>query len=266
MLFDVKDLLRRNDVTALLPHVTHDVADILQEFLQDRHDWPGFARIDKPSQLAAIIDHTLLKPTASVDDVRVLCEQAVANRFKSVCVNPTYVMQCAYALDGSGIEVCTVVGFPLGATTTIAKAVETTRAIADGATEIDMVVNQGDVLGGHWDDVIDDVRAVCDASGGALVKVIIETCNLNMNAKVGACVAAALGGADFVKTSTGFAASGATAEDISLMRLVVGAGLGVKASGGIRSTDDALTMVAAGANRIGASASIAIVEGFKAIN
>ncbi len=235
------------------------ILQMAREWTASRKPWAGPLAVDSPADLAGLIDHTLLKPVATPSDIDRLCAEAAAHRFKSVCVNPCNVGRAAAALKGHGVLVCTVVGFPLGATTHSAKAFETSEAVASGATEIDMVINQGAVLAGDWDMVRRDIDAVVRAASGNTVKVIIETCNLNDEAKIGACLASCLSGASFVKTSTGFGSGGATEQDISLMRAVVGSGLSVKASGGIRTTADAVKMVAAGANRIGASASVAII-------
>ena len=210
--------------------------------------------------MAAMIDHTLLKPDASEAQIAKLCAEARENGFASVCVNPGYVAQCAEALSGCAVKVCTVIGFPLGATTSAAKAFEADDAVKNGAGEVDMVVNVGKIKSGAWDYVEADIRAVVDAvKGRALVKVIIETCLLTDEEKVRVCQAAKAAGADFVKTSTGFSTGGAKVEDIALMRSTVGPDMGVKASGGIHNTQEALAMIEAGATRIGASSGIAIV-------
>lgn len=220
----------------------------------------GTSHVD--SALAAMIDHTLLKPEATEANIRKLCDEARQYHFASVCINPTNVALCSGILKGSGVKVCTVIGFPLGATTPTSKGVETRDAIANGAEEVDMVINVGALKSGNYDLVKRDVQAVVDAAAGkAVVKVIIETALLSDEEKVKACLIAKYAGADFVKTSTGFGPGGATAGDIELMRHTVGQSMGVKASGGIRDTDTARKMVAAGASRIGASASVAIVKG-----
>lgn len=208
-----------------------------------------------------LIDHTLLKPTATADQVRQLCAEAAEHRFAAVCVNPVWVARCAELLAGSGVQVCTVVGFPLGADLPAAKAFEAERCIALGAREIDMVINLGALKDQQYDVVRDDIAAVVAVAhaAGALVKVIIETAYLTEAEKVAACVIAQEAGADFVKTSTGFGPAGATAADVALMRRVVGPTMGVKAAGGIRSAADFRAMVAAGANRIGASAGVKIM-------
>ncbi|MBP1646835.1 MAG: deoxyribose-phosphate aldolase [Bacteroidetes bacterium] len=212
--------------------------------------------------LAGMIDHTLLKPEATPADVKTVCEEALRFRFASVCVNPCYVPQCVAALRDSGVAVCTVVGFPLGAATTPVKTFETEQALKAGAREIDMVINIGLLKSGDDRAVEADIRAVCDAAhrGEALCKVIIETALLTDDEKIRACLLAKNAGADFVKTSTGFSKAGATAADVGLMRRTVGEEIGVKAAGGIRTRQDALAMVTAGATRIGASASVALVH------
>ncbi|MFQ3579368.1 MAG: deoxyribose-phosphate aldolase [Bacteroidales bacterium] len=212
-------------------------------------------------EIAPLIDHTLLKANATQEEIVKLCEEAKKYGFASVCVNPAYVNLCKQLLGNSQVKVCTVIGFPLGATTPTVKAIETKESIANGADEIDMVINIGALKSGNYQLVFDDIKSVRDASKGKILKVIIETAYLTKEEKIKACELAKEAGADFVKTSTGFGPSGATAEDIALMRSVVGPKLGVKASGGIRSLGDALKMVQAGATRIGASASVAIVKG-----
>ncbi|HLN64088.1 MAG TPA: deoxyribose-phosphate aldolase [Symbiobacteriaceae bacterium] len=215
--------------------------------------------------MARMIDHTLLKPEATADQVRKLCAEAREYNFMSVCVNPTWVALSAEELKGSPVKVCTVIGFPLGATTTEVKAFETAETIRQGATEVDMVINVGALKSGQYDKVLADIKAVVDAARGkALTKVIIETCLLTDEEKVKACELSKQAGADFVKTSTGFSTGGATAQDIALMRRTVGPDMGVKASGGIRDYDTAKAMADAGATRIGASASINIAKRVKA--
>jgi len=214
------------------------------------HDW------------AALIDHTLLKPEASEADIRKLCEEAAQFGFASVCVNPSWVKRAAQFLKGSGVPVCTVSGFPLGATLPDVKAYEARRAIFNGAREVDMVINIGALKSGDDCLVEDDIRAVTDAAheNHILCKVIIETALLTDDEKVRACLAAKNAGADFVKTSTGFAKGGATAHDVSLMRHTVGSALGVKASGGVKGIEDARAMFEAGATRIGASVGVKIAQ------
>lgn len=214
------------------------------------------------SKMAKYIDHTLLKPEAHHSAYDKLCNEAIQYGFKSVCVNSSWVAYVAKKLQRTGVLVCAVVGFPLGAMDSRAKAFETRRAIEDGAKEIDMVMNVGALKSGDLKIVEEDIRAVRRATRGTTVlKVIIETCLLSDDEKVLACEFAKKAGADFVKTSTGFSSGGATVEDVALMRRVVGPKIGVKASGGIRDFAKASAMIAAGANRIGAGASVAIVTG-----
>jgi deoxyribose-phosphate aldolase len=212
--------------------------------------------------IARMIDHTLLKPEATTSEIEELCRQARQYGFASVCVNAYWVPKAAALLKGSSVKVCTVVGFPLGATTTEAKRAETLSALRCGATEIDMVLNIGALRSGDHQMVRNDIAGVVEVAhaGGALVKVILETALLDDEQKAIACTLAKLAGADFVKTSTGFSKHGATAHDVALMRKVVGETMGVKAAGGIRSLDDLRQMANAGATRIGASASVKIME------
>jgi len=214
------------------------------------HDW------------ASLIDHTLLKPEASEADIRKLCKEAAEFGFASVCVNPAWVKSAAEFLKGSGVPVCTVIGFPLGATLPDVKAYEARRAIFNGAREVDMVINIGALKSGDDCAVEDDIKAVVEAAheNHVLCKVIIETALLTDEEKVRACVASKNAGADFVKTSTGFAKGGATAHDVALMRRTVGSALGVKASGGVKGIDDARAMFEAGATRIGASVGVKIAQ------
>jgi deoxyribose-phosphate aldolase len=211
-------------------------------------------------ELAKYIDHTLLKPDASEEAVLKLCAEARDFGFASVCVNGSFTELVARELKGSGVKTCVVVGFPLGAGTSAAKAFETADAVSRGAEEIDMVISVGRLRSGETAAVREDIRAVVQAAEGALVKVIIETCLLTDEQKELACRLAEEAGAHFVKTSTGFSTGGATVEDVALMRRVVGDRLGVKASGGIRTREDAERMIAAGASRIGASASVTICK------
>ncbi len=221
---------------------------------------------DRPAitaaELARMIDHTLLKPTATEEQVRQLCAEARQYKFATVCVNPTWVALCAELLADSQVDVCTVIGFPLGANLPALKAYEAAQCIAAGAAELDMVINIGALKSGNHELVAADIRGVVDAAHplGARVKVIIETAYLTDEEKVTACTLAKAAQADFVKTSTGFGPAGATAADIALMRHTVGPEMGVKAAGGIRTAADALAMIAAGATRIGASASIQILH------
>ena len=211
---------------------------------------------------AGLIDHTLLKPEATDDDIKKLCEEAARYRFASVCVNPTWVRAAACNLSGTGIPVCTVIGFPLGATLADVKAYEARRAIFDGAREVDMVINIGALKSGDDCLVEHDIRSVVEVAHeyDAICKVIIETALLTDDEKVRACLAAKKAGADFVKTSTGFSKGGATVADIALMRRTVGSELGVKASGGVKGLDDARKLVEAGATRIGASVGVKIAQ------
>ncbi|MFN2280737.1 MAG: deoxyribose-phosphate aldolase [Anaerolineales bacterium] len=212
--------------------------------------------------MASLIDHTLLKPDATADQIAQLCYEARKYKFASVCVNPTHVKLCAELLHGTQVKVCTVIGFPLGASSPEVKAFEAQTAIKDGATEIDMVLNIGALKAGDLTLAAQDIHEVVRVghNAGAIVKVIIETSLLNDEEKITACLLAKEAGADFVKTSTGFSGGGATVEDITLMRRAVGPDMGVKASGGVRDFEDAQSMVKAGATRIGASAGVKIVQ------
>lgn len=214
----------------------------------------------KKAEIAAMIDHTQLKAFATRDQIETLCREAAEYHFASVCVNPCHVALAASLLRDTGVKVCTVIGFPLGANTPETKAFETRDAIAKGAQECDMVINVGALKDGDIDLVEKDIRAVVEAANGTLVKVIIETCYLTDEEKKLACEAAARAGADFVKTSTGFGTGGATPHDVALMRASIPASMKVKASGGVHNYQEALAVVEAGASRIGASAGIAIVR------
>lgn len=210
---------------------------------------------------AKMIDHTLLKPEATKEQVKNLCEEAVQYGFHSVCVNSSFVYYCTELLKDSDVKVCTVIGFPLGAMSTAGKAAEAQAAVADGAEELDMVIHVGMIKSGDWDYVKQDIASVVEAAGDkAVVKVILETCLLTDEEKRKACMICKEAGASFVKTSTGFSNGGATVKDVALMREAVGSDMGVKASGGIRSFQDARAMVEAGADRIGASSGIAIIR------
>lgn len=212
--------------------------------------------------VAALIDHTLLRADATKAEITKLTEEAKKYEFASVCVNPTWVAYCAEQLAGTSVKVCTVIGFPLGATTSAVKAFEAANAIQNGAGEVDMVINIGALKDGDHTLVEQDIKAVVEAAAGqALVKVIIETSLLTDEEKVKASELAVRAGADFVKTSTGFSTGGATPEDVALMRRTVGDQVGVKASGGVRSLEDMTKMVEAGATRIGASSGVKIMEG-----
>lgn len=214
------------------------------------------------NHIAKLIDHTALKPETTRDDILELCKEASTHHFASVCVNPYWVKIASQELKNSDVAVCTVIGFPLGASATETKVYETKQAIDDGATEVDMVINIGAIKSNDFVSVEKDITAVVQtAKGRALVKVILETCLLNNNEIVKSCEAAVRAGVDFVKTSTGFSTGGATVEDVELMRKTVGPDLGVKASGGIRDKETVEKMIAAGATRIGASAGVSIVKG-----
>lgn len=213
-------------------------------------------------KLASMIDHTLLKPDANRDAVSRLCQEAIEYGFASVCVNPVWVSYAAELLAGTSVKVCTVIGFPLGANVSETKAFEARAAVADGATEVDMVINVGALKSGDHDTVLNDIQAVVQVvEGHALVKVILETALLTDEEKTIACRLSKDAGAHFVKTSTGFGPGGATENDVALMRRMVGDAMGVKASGGIRDAETAMRMIAAGATRLGCSASVAIVRG-----
>jgi len=233
----------------------------------DRPEETGFSACDLAPPLARMIDHTALKPETTEAQITVLCDEARRYCFASVCINPCYVALAARLLRGTPIAVCTVIGFPLGATHSSTKAREAEQALQDGATELDMVLNVGMLKSERYDYVEADIRAVVAVArrgGRVITKVILETALLSDEEKVIASVLAQNAGADFVKTSTGFSKGGATAADIALMRRVVGSRMGVKASGGVRSREDAETMVAHGATRLGASASVEIIKGLSA--
>ncbi|WP_273449114.1 deoxyribose-phosphate aldolase [Streptococcus ferus] len=212
-------------------------------------------------ELNQYIDHTLLKADSTQSQIDTILAEAKKYHFASVCLNPTWVSYAADALKDSDVKVCTVIGFPLGANTSAVKAFETKNAVENGADEVDMVINIGRAKDGDFAYVEEDIKAVVEASGDKLVKVIIEACLLTDDEKVKACLAAKAAGADFVKTSTGFSTGGATVEDVRLMRQTVGPDMGVKAAGGARSLADAQAFIEAGASRIGTSAGIAIIEG-----
>jgi len=211
-------------------------------------------------QLAGMIDHSLLKPQSTREELKKLCTEAVTCGFKAVCVNPVHVADASALLMGEKTLVCSVVGFPFGTHTPEAKAAETAEVVRLGAREVDMVMRVGSLKEGRDDEVAEDITAVVRAAAGCPVKVIIETCYLSEEEKVRACLLAVKAGAAFVKTSTGYGSAGATVADIQLMRKTVGEGIGVKAAGGIRSLADAIAMIEAGTNRIGASASVAIIS------
>lgn len=213
-------------------------------------------------QLAKMMDHTLLKADATPERIEAVCREALSIGAASVCVNPVHVRRAAEILKGSGVKVCTVIGFPLGANTPATKAFETKDAVAAGAQEVDMVIAIGALKAGLESDVCEDIKGVVDAAGGVPVKVILETCYLTDEEKIAACRIAARAGASFVKTSTGFGTGGATPADVALMKANIPPHMKVKASGGMRSWQDALLNIEAGADRLGVSASAAILEGF----
>ncbi|MEF2277672.1 deoxyribose-phosphate aldolase [Deinococcus sp. YIM 134068] len=215
-------------------------------------------------KLAPYIDHTLLKATATAADIRLLCAEAREHGFYAVCINPVFVPLAVAELAGSGVKVATVCGFPLGAVLSEQKAVEARLSVEAGADEVDMVIHLGAALGGDWEAVEADVRAVRRAIPGTVLKVIIETCYLNEDQKRGATGAAVRGGADFVKTSTGFGTGGATVEDVRLMAEVIAGRAQIKAAGGVRTPADAEAMIAAGATRLGTSGGVALVAGERA--
>ncbi|KLO21201.1 deoxyribose-phosphate aldolase [Marinitoga sp. 1155] len=217
----------------------------------------------KPQDVARYIDHTILKATTTPEDIKRICKEAKEYEFFSVCVNPVYVPLAKEELKGSDVKVATVIGFPLGANAIDVKAYETDIALNDGADEFDMVINVGMLKSKEYKYVYDEIKAVVEAAQGKTVKVIIETCYLTTEEKIAACVISKEAGAHFVKTSTGFGTGGATVEDVALMKFVVGNKLKVKASGGVRSFEDAEKMIKAGAERIGASSGVKIVSGEK---
>jgi deoxyribose-phosphate aldolase len=225
----------------------------------------GVGKEIKDANVAGMIDHTMLNPDATPDQISQLCDEAKKYSFASVCINPAYVQLCKKLLVGSNVKVCTVIGFPLGSTTTEVKTAETEQVIENGAEEVDMVINVGQLKGGNFDYVENDIRSVVNVAkrNNVLTKVIIEAALLTDKEKVEASLISKKTGADFVKTSTGFSKGGATVGDVALMKYVVGKGVGVKAAGGIRSKEDAEAMIASGADRIGASASVKIVSGEK---
>jgi len=215
-----------------------------------------------PRELAAVIDHTLLRPSATSGEVEKLCSEAAAHGFKTVCVNPVLVSHAVRLLRGTSVGVCSAVGFPFGTHLATTKAHETRESVKGGAVEIDMVIRIGALREGDYQAVLDDIRAVVEAADGRAVKVILETCYLTGKEKVRACILAVEGGASFVKTSTGYGPAGAAVEDVALMRRTVGENFGVKAAGGIRTLADAFRMIQAGADRLGTSGSVAIMEEF----
>jgi deoxyribose-phosphate aldolase len=248
------------DINAIIKQVTEEICS---KYAVDSVPTSGSSKYS-PAGMAKYIDHTYLKPEASLEEIRNICDEAKKYHCASVCVNPSYIQFVASQLEGSGVTPCCVIGFPLGATTPEVKAFEASNAADHGAKEVDMVINIGAIKSNDWMLVKRDIEAVVNAvRGRALVKVIIECCLLTDEEKVKACTVAKLAGAHFVKTSTGFSTGGATVEDVRLMRETVGPDIGVKASGGVRTYDDAVAMLEAGANRMGASATKKIVSGEK---
>jgi len=234
-------------------------AGVLMDAWQARGVFPETFQEPSNTDLAAMIDHTILKPEASISAVNKICKEALEHTFASVCVNPVHVKRCVDIL-GENVPVCTVIGFPLGANLSEIKAAEAVLALEQGAQEVDMVLNVGLMKTANYQEVFEDIKAVRLAAADGLLKVILETCLLSKEEIIIACMLCREAGADYVKTSTGFSSGGATAEDVSLMRFVVGEDLGVKASGGIRNREDAMTMIKAGASRLGASAGVSIVS------
>ena len=235
-----------------------------EELLQ-QHKNSTHKKYNLKEKLSSYIDHTILKPDAVQSEVKRICDEAKEYKFKSVCVNPVHVSYCSKELKNSDVIVCAVIGFPLGANTSETKIAEAEQALKNGATELDMVINIGKLKDKDFNYVLNDISEIAKLTkqSKTLSKVIIETCLLTDAEKVAACLLAKEAKADFVKTSTGFSKAGATAEDIELMRFIVGEQMGVKASGGIRTYDDAIKMIERGATRIGASASVQIVNGEK---
>ena len=237
------------------------VEEVLREFEHGAKLPVDRIRRSSPGEMAKFIDHTLLKPEASWEEIRQLCEEAKVHSFVTVCINPFWVSECCRILERSDSKVCTVTGFPLGACTTGTKVKEAGQSVENGAREVDMVMNIGALKSGRYELVENDIRSVVGAIEGITVKVILETCLLTDEEKIIACILSQRAGAKFVKTSTGFNKAGATSRDVALMRNVVGDSLGVKASGGIRTYEDACKMIQSGANRIGTSSGVSIVTG-----
>ena len=249
--------LNSEQINEIIKEVT---LEVMSQRDVEMHPGPYTENTSKP--LASYIDHTLLKPDATIEDVRKVCDEAKEHEFYSVCVNPSYIKFVAAQLAGTDVKPCCVVAFPFGTQPTVTKASETRTAVSHGAKEIDMVINVGAIKSKDWQLVKRDVDAVVQAAKGkAIVKVILETCLLTNEEKVKACTICKLAGADYVKTSTGFSGGGATVEDVALMRATVGPNIGVKASGGIRTYEDAVAMINAGASRLGASAGVKIIAG-----
>lgn len=250
----LSDLLSKENISNIL--------NIFDEF--EKSTKPNQVKLDA-KELSAMIDHTLLKPEATISEIEQLCAEAMQHKFASVCVNPSFVSTCFNIIKSSNVKVCTVIGFPLGATTTQSKFLEAEEAIKNGAEELDMVLNIGRLKVKDYDFVYNDLKSIADLSKKHLCtsKVILETCLLTDEEKIAACLLAKEAGLNFVKTSTGFSKGGATKHDVSLMKFVVGDKLKIKASGGIRSYEDAIAMINAGATRLGASAGVKILAGQK---
>lgn len=248
------------DINEIIRQVTEEICSKYGAQTQTPAAGDGYT----PADMAKYIDHTYLKPEASVNEIRKICDEAKKYHCASVCVNPSYIQYVAQQLEGSGVTPCCVIAFPFGTSTPEAKAFEASDAASKGAREIDMVINVGAIKSGDWLLVKRDIECVVNAvKGRAKVKVIIEACLLTDEEKVKACTVAKLAGAAFVKTSTGYSTGGATVEDVRLMRETVGPEMGVKASGGVRTYDDAVAMLKAGANRLGCSSTMKIVSGVK---
>lgn len=248
------------DINEIIRQVTEEICSKYGAQTQTPAACDGYT----PADMAKYIDHTYLKPEASVNEIRKICDEAKKYHCASVCVNPSYIQYVAQQLEGSGVTPCCVIAFPFGTSTPEAKAFEASDAASKGAREIDMVINVGAIKSGDWLLVKRDIEGVVNAvKGRAKVKVIIEACLLTDEEKVKACTVAKLAGAAFVKTSTGYSTGGATVEDVRLMRETVGPEMGVKASGGVRTYDDAIAMLKAGANRLGCSSTMKIVSGVK---
>ena len=248
------------DINEIIRQVTEEICSKYGAQTQTPAAGDGYT----PADMAKYIDHTYLKPEASVNEIRKICDEAKKYHCASVCVNPSYIQYVAQQLEGSGVTPCCVIAFPFGTSTPEAKAFEASDAASKGAREIDMVINVGAIKSGDWLLVKRDIEGVVNAvKGRAKVKVIIEACLLTDEEKVKACTVATLAGAAFVKTSTGYSTGGATVEDVRLMRETVGPEMGVKASGGVRTYDDAIAMLKAGANRLGCSSTMKIVSGVK---
>lgn len=248
------------DINEIIRQVTEEICSKYGAQTQTPAAGDGYT----PADMAKYIDHTYLKPEASVNEIRKICDEAKKYHCASVCVNPSYIQYVAQQLEGSGVTPCCVIAFPFGTSTPEAKAFEASDAASKGAREIDMVINVGAIKSGDWLLVKRDIEGIVNAvKGRAKVKVIIEACLLTDEEKVKACTVAKLAGAAFVKTSTGYSTGGATVEDVRLMRETVGPEMGVKASGGVRTYDDAVAMLKAGANRLGCSSTMKIVSGVK---